>query len=457
MAQLFQAGEIKKRPGVYYRYSNHGKLTAKAMDGVNAIVLKASWGPYGVTSHTTAQSIIDTYGQVPAALMLKKGGAQKVYICRAQGTGGKQGTGQIGSVGSIKTKYEGTLPLSVKIQVKPGDDTKKQAIVLNGTKQVELFEFAVDETDEGNNIKEAVKKSKYITVEITTAGVITEGTISLTGGTDPTVSTENYADGIKALEPYRYNVLTTDTLDAAVVAIVKAYMETVETKGKLCQTVIGAPSTEALQSRLEAAKACNSKNVIFTGSGFYDANGEAVDGELFANYAAGVISSTPSSQSIVHTVIEDATDVTERLTNEEYEEAIDNGLLLLSVGPDGQVWFDTGINTLTKLADNEDEGWKKIKRTKVRYELMDRIDRVVAPLVGRINCDPDGIAAVIQAGMGIIAEMVAERKILPGATMIEDPDYTAGPDSAWFLIAVDDIDSLEKIYLHYQFRYSQNA
>ena len=88
---------------------------------------------------------------------------------------------------------------------------------------------------------------------------------------------------------------------------------------------------------------------------------------------------------------------------------------------------------------------------------MDRIDRAVAPLVGKVNCDADGVAAVIQAGMGVITSMIAERKLMAGATMTLDADNPYTADSAWFVIQADDIDTIEKLYLHYQFRYSQNV
>ena len=459
MAQKFIAGEIKKRPGVYYRYSNNSSVSAAAMDGVNAIVIKGSWGPLGVvTAHNTAQNIIDTYGSgagVEAALMLIKGGAQKVFVYRAKGTGGAKGSGAIGSVGTATAKYEGVKALSLKIQEKPGDATKKQAIVLEGTKQLELFEFTANAEDETAALKGAVASSKYIDVAFTATGVIGAATIELAGGADPVVTATDYSAGFKALEPYRYNVLTTDSTEAEVTELVKAYMETTENIGKFAMAVIGASAGATFATRQSEAKACNSHNVIYFGSSYIDGEGATIEGAKAINKVAGIISSTPSSQSIVHSVVPDAVDIPEKLTVEEYESAIDNGLLLLSVGPDGQVWFDTGINTMTIPSEEEDEGWKKIKRTKVRYEMMDRIDRVVAPLVGRINCDPDGIAAILQAGMGVLNDMVAERKILAGATMVEDPDNPYSVDSAWFIIQADDIDSLEKIYLHYQFRYSQ--
>lgn len=458
MAQLYNAGEIKTRPGVFYRYSNRGGNAPEgAMDGVNAIVIGASWGPTGtVTVHETANSIIETYGNVEAALMLKTAGARKIYIYRPEGTGGAAGSVTVGG-GSIKAKYAGARALGVKIQVKAGDATTKQCIVLDGTTQLEKFEFAAGDSKEGDALKAVLANSKYIVYEATTSEVVAEGEYKLDGGKNPTLTPQDYLKGFQALEPHRYNVLTTDSIDESVVAILKSYVASVEEYGKLILGVIGGTTAEDFDARLAKAKACNDKKIIYLGNAYINSAGETVEGVLAINYAAGVISSTPSNQSIVHSAVYDAVDVPEKLTNSQYVEAIKNGMLLFSIGPDGQVWFDSGVNTLTTPAENEDDGWKKIKRTKVRFELMDRIDRVVAPLVGKIDCDNDGVAAVIQAGMGVITSMIAEKKLMTGATMIEDPDNPRTSDSAWFLIQADDIDTMEKIYLHYQFRYSQNA
>lgn len=461
MAHLFTAGERKKRPGVYFRYSDRGESpSVGATDGVNAIVLSASWGPVGeVTAHATVQSLVDTYGAgegVEAAKMLFAGGATKVYACRPEGSGGVAGKATVG-VMSVTAKCPGARTLSVKVQEKISDATKKQLIVLDGTTALEIFEFAANETDETEAAIAAIAGSKYIEATASGQSVLTVGTIALEGGVDPTYTAEDYLVGFQALEPYRYNVLSTDSLATEIVSTLKTYVGECEKKGKLIIGVIGAPSTIALSERMSAARACDSKQIVFFGSGYVDATGAMVDGVTAINYAAGVISATPSNRSIIHSVISNAVDVTEKLTMEEYEDAISNGLLLLSMGPDGQIWFDSGINTLINLSDNEDAGWKKIKRTKVRYELFDRIDRAVAPLVGKINCDADGVAAVIQAGMGVITSMIAEKKIMAGATMIVDPDNPYEADSAWFLIQADDLDALEKIYLHYQFRYNSNV
>ena len=58
------------------------------------------------------------------------------------------------------------------------------------------------------------------------------------------------------------------------------------------------------------------------------------------------------------------------------------------------------------------------------------------------------------AAQKVINTMVAEKKLLAGSTVYEDPGNPAEGDSAWFKLAIDDIDSAEKIYLTYQFRFA---
>lgn len=456
----YVAGERKTRPGVYYRYTNRGgSVDQGAMNGINAIVINASWGPAGkVISCDSSQSIKDTFGKgdgVDAAVMLKTAGATRIYIYRLPG--GTAGTGKLGESTTITAKYPGARNLTVKVQKKPADEKIKQFLVIEGTTQLEAFDFKAGESDETAALKEVVKDSNYVTVTSSATGVVTEGEVSIVDGTDPEPTPEDYLKGFQALEPYNYNVLSTDSVDIKVSTVLSTYADEAEQSGKLFIGVVGAPTTVELATRMTQAKSFNSKKIVYFGSGWVTATGEAINGAKAVSYAAGKVSATPSNESIVHSVISGAVEPIEKLTNSQYEDAIKSGLLLLSSGPDGQVWFDSGINTLTTLSATEDEGWKKIKRTKVRYELFDRIDKVTAPLVGKVNCDPDGIAAVIQSGMGVISNMIAERKLLAGATMFEDPDNPHGGDSAWFLIQADDIDALEKIYLHYQFRYSQNV
>lgn len=125
----------------------------------------------------------------------------------------------------------------------------------------------------------------------------------------------------------------------------------------------------------------------------------------------------------------------------------------------------TKANNLTLYPHKEEEFWLWVstwglflsKPSDLGYDDTGyRIDLALEPKVGKINCDADGIGDVIQTAQRVIDTMANEGKLLPGGTFTTDPNLPYGGDSAWFLIDVDDADSLEKIYLHYRFRYSPN-
>ena len=82
---------------------------------------------------------------------------------------------------------------------------------------------------------------------------------------------------------------------------------------------------------------------------------------------------------------------------------------------------------------------------------------MVGSLLGNPICDSDGIADVVQSGMRLLNDMAGEKKIMPGGSFTLDADNPQTSDSAWFIVEVDDIDTLEKIYLHYRFSNVQTA
>lgn len=471
MAIFFTEGEVKNRPGVYQRHTNVGHTKpATATDGICAIPIQAAWGPLGkVLKNNSLSDLKSNYGSgvygegftVPAAAAMFDGGASTVYTYRL-GTGGKQASLTLGDGLTVTAKYPGTMAISVAVQAKLGDATKKQFLVYVGTTQVEVWEFAADTKAEGANLIAATANSKYVTVtgEAATVAALAVASGALTGGENPTVTNEDYSKAFAALEVSYYNTIALDVdddEDMTLSLLLQEYLANAYQFGKLGMAVVGEKTSVAFETRLEHAAHFNDPKVVYLGGG-YTAGKENKDGALAICYTAGVIAKTPSNQGITHAIIGEATDLCETLTFAQYVAAINAGALMLSKSSDGFIWYDSGINTLTKPeAGTQDNGWKKIRRTKTRFELIDRLDRVLNPKVGRISADSDGIADVIQTGQRVLDAMITEGKLLPGATFIEDPANPHEGDSAWFLIQSDDIDSLEMIYLQYQFRYSQNS
>lgn len=468
MSGIYRAGETKVRPGVYRRFEKTGaNSTPSAIYGVFAIPVHADFGPLNkVTSFSSEQiselkALYGSKGTVDAALALFDGGATTVYVYRL-GTGGSKGSIAVKStdvtIATLSTKYPTDGDFNITIKPKLEDATVKQLIVYLGAELLETIEFKVSEDEKTALVNAVNTTSKYLEAVVGegtgTADAIANDT--LTGGVAPTVTTENYSEAFEAFEAYKWNMLVLDTCDTSVHALVKAYLDRIFNEGALGVCALGEPTTVAFDTRCEHAKAFDSEKIIYLGSGYEDVAGNKVDGYLAIAKQAGIIGSMASNESATHTVISGAVNTLEVLKNSQYEKAIESGMLLLSPNETGQVWFDSGINTLITLAENQDEGWKKVKRTSVRFEIFDRIDRVVNPLVGKVNCDNVGIGDIITAAQSILDAMASdtENKLQKGATFAEDTSIKRGPDYAYFVIDADDIDSLEKIYLRYMFRFS---
>lgn len=471
MAIFYREGEEKTRPGIYQRYSNvTQRIPAGAQDGICAIPVQASWGPLRTVVRNSNGDLVKNYGSgeystgytVPAAQAMFDGGATTVYTYR-MGQGGKKSSlnlkaGENDAV-TATAKYPGTIKLTLSVQPKVGSAAKKQVDIYADNVLKETFGFNADSANEPSNLIKACKNSKYIDFALVGDGSgaladVPAASGALSGGEDPAVTNEDYSKAFEAFEPFFYNVIALDVDDDESLSkslLLQSYLDNAYNFGKLAIAVVGEKSGVDFEDRLKHAAKFNDEKIVYLGSGWTAVSGN-VDGALAICRTAGVIAATPSNRSIVHSTIRGATGVLEALTYAQYEDAIKSGVLMPSMSNDGSIWYDSGVNTLVSPAENQDNGWKKIRRVKTRMELFDRLDRELQPKVGRINCDSDGVGDVIQTAMRVLNSMVSEGKLAFGASFTSER-YSS--DSAWFIIRADDIDSLEKIYLHYQFRFSQ--
>lgn len=456
---FFAVGENKKRAGVYQRYEKAGSpLYAGASDGIVAAVINAVWGATNtvvdVANAEQAKMMFGSNGNTDVITQAFAGGATMVRVCRV-GTGGTKGAATLGTL-KVAAKYVGTRALKVAVKQSVEDENAYALYLYENGSIIEKFSY-IGSTLAKDVAAKVTAESNYI--DVTTEGE--DGMISacvgeseLAGGANPTANNADYSNAFIALEPYRWNTICVDTNATEVHALLAAYMTRVYQDGKTGMAVVGEPITVAFADRQNHAAAFNDYKVAYVGGGWYDAADTLYDGYKAAARLAGMIASTPSNQSITHKSVGSAVRVAEMLTNAQYEACIEKGMITFSHAPSGAVWVEMGINTLVNPTGEDDEGWKKIKRVKVRFELMDRVNDSVAPLVGTVNNDADGRATVIQTVQGILNRMVSERKLAEGATIIVDDANAPTADSAWFLIEAYDIDTLEKIYFTYKFSFA---
>lgn len=475
----FSIGEKKIRPGEYHRIENEegiiaagGISAAGARNGIIAGVIKANWGPLGeVVTFVPSTSVKTTYGSGLTENLITEmfdGGSSKGYFVRV-GSGGTVGsitlnddsTEDVAAV-KITAKYVGARAFTVSVRDSLTNTNKRECVIYDGTSEFEKITF--DKNIEGSEAAALV--AAFASSENFKAEKVADGTGKLatitqsafTPGTNPTVDNEAYSAALDALEPFAFNVLCVDTEDSTVHALVKAFVDRIYAAGSYPMAVLSEkPSTtNTVLERMAKAAAFNDSKIIYVLNGGKDTSGNRLEGYINAARIGGIIAAVPANQSTTHYVVSDYAELAEKLTNTQIEAAILSGCLVLTTNSTGQVWIEQGINTLIAPSDDEDEGWKKIRRVKTRFELMQRIGDTVDQLVGKVNNDTDGRAAIIAAGQGIINTMVAEKKLASG-TMTEDEANPAKGDSAWFMIAVDDLDSIEKFYLTYRFRFAPEA
>ena len=120
------------------------------------------------------------------------------------------------------------------------------------------------------------------------------------------------------------------------------------------------------------------------------------------------------------------------------------------------MWIDNAINTLVTPAENQDDGWKKIRRVKTRFELIRRLSWVNEDLAGKVDNDKNGRETVLSQMQGAGDAMIEEGK-LTAFTVTLSTLYEADGDSAWYEYDVIDKDSMEHIYGIFRFRFSTNA
>lgn len=475
MGGRYSNGETKVRPGVYFRETKGGAIElAGVPNGIVAVALQANWGPLGqVVDLESPADIIDLFGDdsgsnsnVGILTDIFLGGASQIKAVRV-GTGGtkaaitlKDTAGTPADVVTLTCKYAGTRALSVTIKDSLAVTTKRECIIYSGTLELSKVLFDKGSAGEVDAIVAAINAAEdcVVTASKVAAGNGTLAAVTqtafTTAGASPTITSTDYSNALDLLEAETWNVLCVDSNDTSIHALVKTFINRVNDAGLLGIAVVGEPTSVTYATRKSDAAGFNSCNVVYVLNGF-KIDETVYEGFKAAALVAGLLAYLPANDSPTHTIIAGATALVGGLTNTQIIECLQNGALVFSTSASGAIWIEQGINTLVTLAANQDAGWKKIRRTKTRFELITRILRNSEGIIGSVNNDSNGRQTFIAIANGVINQMIAEGKLLSGE-VVEDTANPAKGDSAWFIISVVDLDSIEKVYLTYQFSFSED-
>lgn len=467
MAESYITGETKIRPGAYFNIQKTGtNASADVISGVTAVCFKSDFGPLNKAVELSADDdyteIFGNGGTTDAIQEVINGGAKTIIACRT-GNGGTAAMITLNNKESeeavtLTASYPGKKEFTVTVREKLTDSTVKECIIYADTTEYEKVEFAVGE-NEAEALVNAFAKSKKFKAELK-AGKGTSTMLNVLQskfipGTDPQVTTGDYSNAFSEIEAFDFNTICVDTEDTAVHLLLQAFVNRIFNAGVLAIAVVAEKHTVDLETRIAHAAAFNDKKMCYVLNANVNEQGNEIDGYQTAARLAGMIGACASNSSLTHTVVNGFTEVLEKLTNTQIIKAEKSGCIVLSYNSSKQVWIDNAINTLITPSDTEDDGWKKIRRVKTRFELIRRMNVVTDNLVGKIDNDTNGRATVISQLQAIGSAMVAEGKLV-ACNVAESSTYKADGDSAWFELAVIDKDSMEHIYITYKFQFSTN-
>ncbi len=468
MAGTFILGETKVRPGAYFNIQKKDKGNDDViMEGVTAVIFRADFGPLGTAVELDIGGG-DDYSQIygtglttDAVREAAAGGAKTVIACRLGSGGVKEAVTLAAADGgealTVSAKYAGEKGFAVTIRGKLSDPTVKECIFYAGTGEFEKVEFASGE-GEAKALADALAYSRNFTAELKEGmggaelGAVSQSTF--TKGENPQVTVKDYSDAFALVEPYEFNTICVDTEDPAVHMLLQSFVRRIFDAGSLAQAVVAEKHTVRLEERVAHAAAFNDEKMNYVLNAHINEQGTEIDGYQTAARIAGMIGAAASNTSLTHTVVSGFTEILERLSNTEIIAAEKKGCIVLSYNKKSKrVWVDSAVNTLTVPAENQDDGWKKIRRVKTRFELMRRINNAADAMVGKIDNDTNG-RATITGKLQAVGDSMREEGKLVACTVTEDSAYVADGDSAWFLIDVIDKDSTEHIYMTYLFQFS---
>lgn len=458
MAGIFTDGVAEVRPGSYFNVStDDGSRVVGAQDGIVAVVFKGSYGPLNKVQELSeageAYEIFGDGGNVDTLELAFQGGAKTILAVRA-GSGGTMAKTQLGEIVTITANHPGSRAFSVTVKDSLTQEGSRNVIFYAGNKAIETYSVTKNGSTEGAALKAAMEKSRNFTVKVNTDGVLPEvSQQAFTPGTDPTVDMDGYSAAFEVLESMYCNSICVDTEDHAVHLLLKAFLDRAYNNGFFTCAVVAEKPDTALTERMAHAMEFNDEKVIYVLNADGMQSEKTLEGHQVAAIVAGMYASYPSSKSLTHKTLAGITELTEVLKPSEMTKAELKGCLVLSRSPQGIIWIDNAINTLVELPEDRDAGWKKIRRTKTRFELMYRMNTTSDRLVGVVDNDKNGRETVIANLNEVGATMVHEGK-LNSCNVSEHPSRAANADYAYFIIDVIDKDSLEHSYLYYKFSYN---
>ena len=440
MAGGIWTSQNKILPGVYINVKSQPSANASVGSrGTVAIAKALSWGAPGeIVEIIPGADVTPAIGydlSADQALFLREmmrgtdatAGPTKILLYRYTGTGGEKATASVGSNLTATAKYVGVRGNDISIIVTADPDGGSDFDVST------VVDGRVVDTQTGASAADLVSND-WVDFSGTGDLEASAGT-TLTGGVDPTVAAADDAAFLTAVEPYAFDVLaydgSTQTVIDAYVAFIKRMNEQL---GHKCQLVVGDT-------------AANSEYVISPGNGYVLPDGTALTAQQAVWWIAGSEAGAMYYQSLTYAQHPTATAASPKLTDAQAEALITAGKIAI-IDNFGLVRICTDIDTLTTVTPTKGAEFKKNRVMRVVMQLCNDIyEHFANHYIGKVDNDDTGRSLLRGWLVGYLNGMQANGGIQNFTA--EDVEVLAGDsiDSVLINIAIQPVDSIEKIYM----------
>lgn len=427
----------KIRPGAYINFKGVAKpLSSLGTRGVVTMPVAMSWG--AEVTELLSTDLIDgkslpkigytAFEEQSQIFREALKNAYKAIIYRLD-TGGTKAGATLTPL-TATAKYEGIVGNEIAVSV-----------VANGDKFDVITLFRGVERDRQTvTTAEELVPNDYV-VFSGTGNLVANAGVTLTGGENGTVSEATYATYLNVIKAYKWNTMgipqNVPTVNPSIITFITNMRENL---GKKVQAVLYNADADY-------------EGIITVNQG-YKTTDETVSPTTFVAYVAGLTAGSDVNTSNTYHVINGAVSIVypEGVTpygDEEIEEALKAGKMVLSTRQDGAIVIEQDINTLHTFTP--DKGYAFSKNRVIRT--LDEINNSIALLfeksyIGKVDNNDYGRAL-------FKGDIISYLNTLQALGAIQNFDSTtditiyAGDaiDAIVIELVIQPVDSMEKLYM----------
>ena len=434
------SSQNKVRPGVYIRFKSTAGLGLTVGErGVVAICEPMSWGPVAQVLEveaTTDMTPITGYDITsPNNRFLQEmfkgtnrtSGPNKILLYRPSASSSAEATATVSPL-TATAKYPGARGNDISIiitELTEPEDTFTVSTVVDGVIQDQQTAKTV----------ENLVDNDWVTFSGTGALAATTGT-PLAGGVDGTVQSAAYSTFLTAIEPYKFDILAYDGTDSTVQTAYQTFVDRIVNDAGQYTQLVAAGLTNP-----------DDRFCINVNSGVTLSDGTTLTPQQTVWWAAGAQAGAMYNQDLTYAQYPGAVDVSPKMTNSQYEQAIQNGEFVL-FADDGVVKVEYDINSLVSYTPDIGEvfHFNRVMRlcSTIANDIYAQfsesfIGTVNNNEVGRSQCKAAivGYLLDIQGNNGIQNFTADDVEVLPGDAI----------DAIVVNIAIQAVGSVNKIYM----------